>query len=167
MIGIEVEPPNSDPFIVIVWYRPPNESNSCFDSLHENLSFLNDEWKEFFILGYANCNFWHRETCPSHIVKLRNLNDLFGMTQITNEPCRVTLEGSTLIDHTATINCNNILESGVLKISFSDHYPVYCVRKLRGGIQHQHKYITFCQRKYFSKEAFLSDLSKVDFRRSL
>lgn len=35
-ICLEVEPPNSNPFIVIAWYRPPSEPNSCFDSLHEN-----------------------------------------------------------------------------------------------------------------------------------
>ena len=85
------------------------------------------------------------------------------MTQIIEEPTRVTLDGSTLIDHIATTNCNNIVESGVLKISLSDHYLVYCVRKLRGGVKHQHKYITSRQRKNFSKEAFLPDLSEVDW----
>ena len=64
---------------------------------------------------------------------------------------------------TSLTNCNNIVESGVLKTSLSDHYLVYCVRKLRGGIKHQHKYETFHQRKNFSKEAFLPDLSEVDW----
>ena len=75
------------------------------------------------------------------------------MTQIINEPTRVMLEGSTLTDHIATTNCNNIVESRVLKISLSDHCLVYCFRKLRGGIKHQHKYITSRRRKRFSKEA--------------
>ena len=30
LICIEVEPLNSNPFIVIAWYRPPSEPNSCF-----------------------------------------------------------------------------------------------------------------------------------------
>ena len=49
----------------------------------------------------------------------------------------------------------------MLKISLSYHYPVYCVRKLRGGVKHQHKYATSRQLKNFSEEAFLSDLSEV------
>ena len=81
MIGIEVEPPNFNPFVVIVWYRPPSEPISCFESLHENSSFVDSEEKEVSILGATNCDFCHREMSPSHIVKLR---DLFGMTQIIN-----------------------------------------------------------------------------------
>ena len=51
----------------------------------------------------------------------------------------------------------------MLKICLSDHYLVYCVRKLRGGVKHQHKYITSRQLKNFNQEAFLSDLSEVDW----
>ena len=163
LICIEVEPPNSNPFFVIVWYRPPSEPNSCFDSLHENLSFLDGEGKEIIILGDTNCDFCHRDTTPSHILQLRELYDLFDMKQIIKEPTRVTLNSSTLIDHIATTHCNNITESGVLKISLSDHYLVYCVRKLRGGVKHQHKYITSRQLKNFNHEAFLTDLSEIDW----
>ena len=51
----------------------------------------------------------------------------------------------------------------MLKISLSDHYLVYCVRKLRGGVKHQHKYISSRQLKNFNQGAFLSDLSEVDW----
>ena len=163
MICIEVEPPNSNPFIVIAWSGAPSEPNSCFDNLHENLSFLDGEGKEIIILGDTNCDFCHRDTTPSHIVQLRELYELFYMKQIIKEPTRVTLDSSNLIDHIATTNCNNITKSGVLKICLSDHYLVYCVRKLRGGVKHQHKYITSRQLKNFNQEAFLSDLSEVDW----
>ena len=71
--------------------------------------------------------------------------------------------GWTLIDHVVTTNCNNITASGELKICLGDHYLVYCARKLRGGVKHQHKYITSRQLKNFNQEAFLSDLSEVDW----
>ena len=48
-------------------------------------------------------------------------------------------------------------------IGLSDHYLVYCVRKLLGGGKHQHKYITSRQLKNFNQEAFLSDLSEIDW----
>ena len=154
LICIEVEPPNLNPFIVIAWYRPPSKSNSCFVNLDENLSFLDGEGKEIIILGDTNCDICHRDTTPSHVVQLRELYDLFDMKQIIKEPTRVTLDSSTLIDHIATTSCNNITESGVLNIGLSDHYLVYCVRKLRGGVKHQHKYFTSRQLKNFNQEAF-------------
>ena len=163
LICIEVEPPKSSPLIVIAWYISPSESNSCFDSLHENLSYLDGEGKEIIILGDTNCDFSNRDANPSHVVRLRELYDLFGMKQVVSDPTRVTLESSTLIDHIATANCNNIIESGVIKTGLSDHYLVYCTRKLHGSIKHQHKYITSRQLKNFKKEAFLSDLSEVDW----
>ena len=85
------------------------------------------------------------------------------MTQLIKEPTRVTLDSLTLIDHIATTNCNNIAESGVLEISLSDHYLVYCIRKLRGGVKRQHRYITSRQLKNFNQDAFLFDLSEVDW----
>ena len=79
------------------------------------------------------------------------LHDLFGMTQLINVPTRVTLDSSTFIDHTATTNCNNIVESGVLEIKLSGHYLVYCIRKLIGGLKYQHKCITSLQPKHLIK----------------
>ena len=46
---------------------------------------------------------------------------------------------------------------------YKKNYLVYCVRKLCGGVKHQHKYITSRQLKKFNQEAFLSDLSEVDW----
>ena len=85
LICIEVEPPNSNPFVVIAWHRPPSEPNSCFDSLHENLSLLDGEGKEIIILGDTNCDFCHRDTTPSHIVQLCEQYELFDMKQIIKE----------------------------------------------------------------------------------
>ena len=44
----------------------------------------------------------------------------------------------------------------------SDHDLVHCVRKLRGGIKHQHKDITSRQLKNLYQEAFLSHFSEID-----
>ena len=43
------------------------------------------------------------------------------------------------------------------------HYLVYCIRKLPSGVKRQHKYITSRQLKNFNQNAFLSDLSEVDW----
>ena len=45
---------------------------------------------------------------------------------------RETLHTSTLIDHVAVSDPRNIVDSGILKITMSDHYMVFCIRKFRG-----------------------------------
>ena len=74
---------------------------------------------------------------------------------------RETLDTSTLIDHVATNTPANIVDSGVLEISLSDHYLVFCIRKLRGFIQRQPKPIRSRRMKNFDHESFLFDLSQI------
>ena len=166
LVCIEVEPKNSLPFIILGWYRPPNSPVSCFECLEENLRYFDGENKEMILLGDTNCDFSDFSTTDanlSYISHLRELYDLFGMSQVIKEHTRVTVETSTLIDHIATTNQSNIADSGVFKTCLSDHYLIYCVRKLHGGVKREHKYITSRQLKNFDKTAFLSDLSEVDW----
>ena len=79
------------------------------------------------------------------------------------EPTRETENTSTIIDHIAVSNTNNVVESGVVKAAISDHYVVYSARKYQGGIKHNHKHILTRQLKNFNKEAFLSGLDAVNW----
>ena len=134
MISIEVEPKGARPFLVVAWYRPPAEPVETFTKLEKNLDFFDRENKEILILGDTNC-------------------DLLKV----NSP-----DTSTLIDHVATNTPANIVDSGVLKISLSDHYLVYCIRKFRGFIQRQPKLIRSRRMKNFDYESFLFDLGQID-----
>ena len=60
--------------------------------------------------------------------------DMFGSDQLTQRPSRVTLDTATLIGYTATSHPENIPECRILKACLSDHYLVYCIRKLSGSI---------------------------------
>ena len=42
-----------------------------------------------------------------------NIYELFSFKQLINNPTRVTLSSSTIIDHVATTATNNIVQSGV------------------------------------------------------
>ena len=70
---------------------------------------------------------------------------------------------SSMIDHIAVSNHFNVVESGVLKTSVSDHYLVYVCRKFRGSLSAKHKVITSRQMKNFDKDLFLGDLASVDW----
>ena len=68
-----------------------------------------------------------------------------------------------IIDHVPISNPSNVVESGVVKTSISDHYLVYVTRKFRGSIEANHKVITSRQMKKFDKDLFISDLAETDW----
>ena len=113
----------------------------------------------------TNCDLSQEITCLSLTENSRhisNLYDLFSLKQIINEPTRVPLTTSTLIDHISTSYIDNILESGVHKVSMSDHYMVFCKRKLNAG-HGGHKMVVPRNMKHFNESAFLADISRIDW----
>ena len=70
---------------------------------------------------------------------------------------------STLLYHFAVSNANNIVESGVYRVTLSDHYLVYAARKSHGALNKEHKILKTRQMKYFTKELFLADLASIDW----
>ena len=61
---------------------------------------------------------------------LCNLYDLYNFHQLAINPTRVSVSTSSIIDHIATTCARNISDSGVHKVSMSDHYMVFCVPSL-------------------------------------
>ena len=172
LICIRIQPFHSEPFDIISWYRPPNDLIEGFRHLERVLSFVDSKSKEIILLGDTNCNLMNIETVisHSHVQALENIYQQFGFSQIIREATRVTLTTSTLIDHIAASNKLNILESGVIKTTFSDHYLIYCTRKFRGAFIKEHKFIISRKMKNFDKEAFFRDVSTLpwdDIVRSL
>ena len=159
---IKIRPQRSRPFIIISWYRPLNSHVSCFEMLENVLSFLDKEGKEIILLGDTNCNL-SPETSEkdSNAKNLHSIYNHFNFKQIINEPTREYLLSRTVIDHIATNLQRNILPSGVIKVSMSDHYMVYCVRKFNGSLTRDHKAIKTRNMKNVSRSAFLADVSRI------
>ena len=142
-----------------------------FDQLEKCLQFLDREDKETILLGDTNCDFLpiHSKEgvsndLPAHSERLQEIYNLFGFHQLIESPSRETLTTTTLIDHIATTNKNNIVTSGIHKSCLSDHYLVFCVRKFRGACKKQHKNISTRQMKNFDQTEFVNDLLGVDWR---
>ena len=172
LLCIEIKPVRAAPFLVMAWYRPPNVTADTFDHLEECLQFLDREDKEIILLGDTNCDISaiYSKTghvtsndIPAHSLHLLEIYNLFGLHQIIKSPSRETLTTTTLIDHIATSNASNIVNSGVHKTSLSDHYLIYCVRKFRGASKKQHKLISTRQMKNFDQTRFVNDLLEVDW----
>ena len=70
---------------------------------------------------------------------LSNVYDLFSFKQLTQEPTRENMGSRTIADHMATNFERNIGHHGVIRVSMSDHYLVYCIRKLNAALKRDHK----------------------------
>ena len=92
---------------------------------------------------------------------------LFSFKQLIEEPARVSLTTSSIIDHIATTHAGNIVKSGVFEVSLSDHYIVYCIRKFNGAVEKGHQMIKTRKMKNFSEEAFAADVSSMCWEQML
>ena len=120
---MEIQPPKSKSYLIAAWYRPPNDPVGSFSKLEKVLSYLDKEGKEIFLLGDTNCDL--TITAPdlppgNNSKHIRSLYELFSLKQLIEEPTRVTLTSSSIINHIATTSARNIVESGVHKVSKSD-----------------------------------------------
>ena len=158
-----IHPFHSEPFYTISWYRPPNDLIEGFRHLETVLSYIDSKSKEIMLLSDTNFNLMNDKTVTphSHVQALENIYQQFGFSQILREATRVTLTTSTFIDHIAVSNKLEILKSGVIKTTFSDHYLIYCNRKSRGTFTKERKFIVSRKMKNFDKEAFLRDISSL------
>ena len=108
------------------------------------LSYLDKEGKEILLMGNTSCVLLNEKTCPSAANNsryIRNRYEFFSRNQLISELTRATLITSTLIDHTSTTCIDNILDSGVHKVSLSDYYMVFCKRKVNAGLGGGHKLV--------------------------
>ena len=78
------------------------------------------------------------------------------------QPTRVTLSTSSLLDHIYTNREDNIVSVRVPKLGISDHYAVFCNRKINQSFKTQaHNTITYRSFKHFNETEFLRDLFLV------
>ena len=129
MICIEICKPRSRPFLISVWYRPPNSEMKLFDFFEIFLSKCDAESKELIVIGDINCNMI-KSPKDSSTKKLIFLSALYNLEQLIKEPTRVTSTSSSLIDLVFTNQPNNISNSGVIDLGLSDHSLIYAVKKV-------------------------------------
>ena len=91
--------------------------------------------------------------------KLTKILDIYGLSQIINEPTRISAKSSALIDLCITSAPANVVSSGVMHLSISGHSLVYMIRKahyVRDGVRR----IETGTMKNFNSENFLRDLEQ-------
>ena len=125
---VEIKKPRSKSILVSTWYRPPDSPTSYFSEFEKMIGLMDAENLEYFLLGDLNIDCLSTNNSPNRD-KITEIFDIYGLEQMINEPTRITDKSSTLIDLCITNSPTNVVNSGVLHLSISDHSVVYMVRK--------------------------------------
>lgn len=160
-VCIDVMKPNSKAFTILSSYRPPNgDSDKFYKCLETIIAKVDNEGKELFILGDLNTNLLSVETNKTKRL-FKGLAELYQLTQLINEPTRITESSKSLIDIILTNMPNRIVCSGVLPLGISDHCLVFAVRKIAIQCTKKHKVVESRNFKNFQAESFRTDLSSM------
>ena len=108
-----------------------------------------------------------------HTSKLKSLPSLtkeyldfgysYSLEQLISVPTRITKITTTLIDHVLTNSPHKIIQSGVIKMSLSDHELIYCMRKTTKLKSNKHNELNIRTLKNYTAKNFIELLNKTDF----
>ena len=158
-------------FLFIAWYRPPSDTFHTFTKLERNLEPPDSESEEIILIGETNsnlslleCTLINNSSAYNAASQVASVSDTFDLKQLINEPTRVILDTASFIDPIAISNPENIPDSGILKVTVSDPYAVYCIRKLTGSFKRERKTTIYRKIKNFDSDKFLSDNSQINWK---
>ena len=157
-LWLELLLPKSKPIIIGTCYREP-KNNKIINYLEATLPNLQPDC-ETIILGDFNICLLNNSNLKN---KYTDILNSCHFSQLIEEPTRVTQNSSTLIDHIHSNNTEKICQSGVLKSGISDHYIIYCTRKVVRGQINKHYTIKTRSLKEYSKERYNEYLESLDW----
>lgn len=144
--------------ILAVFYRPPNTNINSYIQDYDNiLTNLTPSCDVFVCLGDFNVNFLSLNN------PISNCFESYGLTQLLNEPTRVTDRTSTLIDPIFINDINFVASFGTMPAEdISDHKFVYLVLNVK-TIKPPPKIITFRNFRNFNLDHFRQDLQSISW----
>lgn len=154
-ITLKINMPSTTIAICAV-YRPPNTNfNNLLNSFDEILSSICPSFDTIICLGDFNVNFLNINN------PIEDCFNSYNLTQLINEPTRVTDTTSTLIDPIFISNEDMVLKSGTISADgISDHKLVFCDIKIL-KCKMKPKLVTFRCFKNFILNEFLIDLHSL------
>ena len=151
---IEIRKPNSKPFLIATWYRPPCSSIDLFLYYESFLQKLDSLGLQYYPLGDLNCNLASLQY-DSNTLCLYEISNLFGLQQLIPEPTHITKSSATL---------NDLIFTSLLHIGISDHSLIYVYRKLSPAFPSKgHSTIFYRNFKNFNRESFRNDIAQQDW----
>ena len=112
-----------------------------------------------YLLGDLNCDMLKKEALQNTSTKkLNSLYELYQLFQLIEEPTRITMKSSSLIDHIVTNTPEKISHSGVIHTGISDHSIIFAIRKIRIIEKKENNTVEMRNMKKFDKGKFLDEL---------
>ena len=148
---------NKQSLLVGCFYRSPDKRLAYWDLVEESIRKANNTTIKFIVLGDFNADWLGNP--PKRYLDIINL---YQLTQLINEPTRITTTTKTCIDHILVQSCNLINFVKVLPPFCSDH-SVPCVNIIKTKPNnYSFKRNIFIYSK-LNKERFLSLLQEIDW----
>lgn len=150
-----------DKLVVGCMYRPPSADSAYYNSMLDQIEKARMVSEDMVLLGDLNFDYKFDESLSTNPIKY--MEELYCLQQLVTEPTRTTLTSSTILDIILTSVRDKHTKTKVLKVSLSDHYPVFTILRWgsKGNLQ-RHKEITFRDYKNFDENNFLQDLSNAN-----
>ena len=160
-LTVEINKDKIKPFLISTWYRPPNSSIDLFNKFENILRLIDIEEKESIIVGDLNCDLLNKSQEDYISKELNFIINLYQYDQLIDEPTRETTCSKSLIDHFYSNRKQNIVSAGVSRITISDHYLIYGIKKFP-SLKGEQRFIEFRDFKNFNLENYLHDISEMN-----
>ena len=143
-------------------YKSPLIPYGVFGQLHETLAYITSKYEHTIIMGDFNINFLKPDS-PGVKFFTTNVMEPFTLTQLIENPTRVTKDTTSLIDLVLTSLPENAKMTGVVDVpGISDHSLVYFSYAIKKP-KYKPKMITRRDLSKFEEEKFTRDMSQVDW----
>ena len=160
-IWIELKPSKSKNIMLGFFYRPPNfDATSFLEGIEILLEVFSRDDNELILVGDFNFNMTCSASLNSSTRSFLRTTRRFCLNQLIKKPTRVTERTKSLIDLLFTTR-PELYCSGVLPISFTDHFAIYGVRKLHRIKMPSPRFIQARNFKHFDAQVFKSDISHI------
>lgn len=144
-------------FLIGSFYRPPSSNVEYWKLVEESIRKVNNTLSKFLILGDFNTDFLN---APSqHLLQIMNR---YQLTQLINEPTRITETSKTCLDLVITQSPNIVMSTEILPAICSDH-SVPCAIVKNSVVKSKAFRRTIFNYRKLDAEKFRNLLSEVDW----
>ena len=89
ILALEIRKPNTKPFLVFCWYRPPHSPVEHFEIFESLFKQAEIDYSDIYTTGDINCNLL-QDSRDSPTMRLINIMEAYQLTHVISEPTRVT-----------------------------------------------------------------------------
>ena len=144
----------------VIYHRPNSSPINFIQKLNDILEQTLSENKKIILTGDFNINLLNSSRVTTDLINLFHGNN---MLSLINKPTRLTTSTATIIDQIWSNDYSNLIQSGILCMSISDHFPVFSVFSLKNSNPNSKKIITHSFREYnnLNIDNFRNDLENA------